>query len=453
MMGFSDYLWALLPKSFKGKQDNDASKWVGVLGDSLDTAKAAIFLSRRAWLIATASGNALDNHGRTRGLPRYPGESDDLYRRRLLAAYEIYALGGTSRGIIRALELMGYPHAQVHELYRDGVVTPLHGGTYVYDGQARHRGGVRWAEFRVIMGIEDDRPFTRDDLAVIQAEIYRMKPAHTMPTGLALELDFDEYVPTNDDAEYQVVFVVHALNETFPWPGATHAGLLIHDGVARHDTHYDDSAARAELKLLDRQAATDVRHNRWFRHDQAVNHGAQPAILQVGEVSAAVFFTEPGPAAAENIDIMLSLRGQDQFPDEPSAHDGSLAHAATSRYGRDRIIDSGGTALRLSWEDILPGTGSYGSAFLRHDGSGARWIHNGAIRRTPFARHNGKRSYSDQVDRRRTTPHWGERAYRHNGMEPYGRLSAHDSSMTHGANGPVDGFGVVVTRNGRRVAA
>lgn len=450
-MGFADYLWGLLPRIYKRKPDSDVQKWVGSLGQTLDDAKAAIFLTRRAWLIATASGEALDNHGRSRGLPRYPGESDDLYRRRLLAAYEIYVLGGTSRGIIRALDLMGFPNARVHELYKDGAVTPLHGELDVYNGQVQHRGGIRWAEFRVIAGLADDRPFTRDDLAVVQAEIYRMKPAHTMPTGFALELDFDEYVPAEDDAAYQVVFVVHALQETYQWPGAMHAGTLTRNGAALYNTYHDKSALGLDMALSDVQVARGVRYDSWFRHDRAAHHGAQPAVLQTGEVSTVVHIVDLGPTPGESSHSSISWRGREQFPAGPTLHEGGARRAGASRYGQDRVIDTTGAGVRISWADALPGAASYGAAFLLHDGGGARWMHNGVIRHAPFARHNGQRLYRAHMDRRRTVPHWGERALRHNGLAGYGRLAAHNGLMTHGSNGMMDEFSIAVSKNGRAV--
>ena len=118
-MKFVDYLWFLAHGVLKRtrKEESDVYKLFDAAGNILDTAKTNIFLVRRQGLIATASGNALDNHGRGRKLPRYAGETDDQYRKRLLSKREISEKAGTVEGIILALRSLGFNRAELEPLY------------------------------------------------------------------------------------------------------------------------------------------------------------------------------------------------------------------------------------------------------------------------------------------------------------------------------------------------
>lgn len=118
-MRFVDYLWFLAHGVLKRtkKDDNDVYKLFDAAGNILDAAKTNIFLIRRQGLIATATGKALDYHGRGRQLPRYAGETDDQYRKRLLSKREISEKAGTVEGIILALKSMGFDRAEIEPLY------------------------------------------------------------------------------------------------------------------------------------------------------------------------------------------------------------------------------------------------------------------------------------------------------------------------------------------------
>ena len=140
-MTFGEYLWGLLTSALRRSADGDLRKWVDAWGAQLDLAKAAIFKLRRSWLIATAQGQALDVIGQGRKLPRYPGETDDDYRLRLSAAWEIYRRGGTIPGMPEALRLIGYPEADIYELYKDGPVSPFHNGARLL---RRRDQALRW---------------------------------------------------------------------------------------------------------------------------------------------------------------------------------------------------------------------------------------------------------------------------------------------------------------------
>lgn len=199
-MNFGEYLWKLIKATLRFKDGSEGQKWALTVGDKLDELKQAVFQVRRAWFIGTASGQALDLHGIDRRLPRYRGESDEAYRKRLQAAHFIYALGGTNMGIKEALKIMGYPDVYIHELYKDGIVVPLFNGQYLYNGGTKHLGGNRWSEFKVMGDITESKEFQTKDLTIIKDTVNRIKPAHTRMASFALTPGMNDVINISDIA-------------------------------------------------------------------------------------------------------------------------------------------------------------------------------------------------------------------------------------------------------------
>lgn len=209
-MKFSDYLWALLPRPFKVKSGDDppeTKRWANALGEVFDDIKISAFALRRSWIASTSEGKALDFHGEERNLPRYPGESDELYKGRVLAAYEMYALGGTDPGIIRTLELLGYPQAAIYPLYKEEARFQEAGGRLLDGGwdlgtdvPLRAPDGVRddwigrWAEFALALRF-GDRPFTLQDHKVLVDTINRVKASHSRLAEIGFTMNGRLYGP------------------------------------------------------------------------------------------------------------------------------------------------------------------------------------------------------------------------------------------------------------------
>ena len=203
---FGSYLINLLSRIFR--RDPEIQKWVDSFGASLDEAKASIFAMRRAWFIQTASGYALDEHGKGRRLLRYPGESDEAYKMRLLAAYQIYAEGGTVPGIKHALERLGYPDAIVYELFKEQtryieLGGKLLDGAWSLDGarlldappDVRQEWLGRWAEFALDLNIGDDRGFLRSDYEALLDTINRAKRATSKLAEIIFRKSGEGYIP------------------------------------------------------------------------------------------------------------------------------------------------------------------------------------------------------------------------------------------------------------------
>lgn len=199
-MKFGEYIKSLLP-GFLRKTDGtitDIDRWAESLGVTLDDLKQAIFHVRRAWMLDTAVGQELDLHGQDRRIPRLPGESDEAYLQRLKSAYESYALGGTNPGIAEVLKKLGYPDARMHELYQGGMVVPLYNGQSFYNSLATHQGGIRWAEFKIFMGIQDDKDYAASERQTLLAAIKRSKASHSRLAALVLEPSLADYLALND---------------------------------------------------------------------------------------------------------------------------------------------------------------------------------------------------------------------------------------------------------------
>lgn len=164
------YMLWLLVTWLKTKVPKDSTIGIilNVVGEELDLSKQAILDMRREALIATASGDNLDQFGQERDLARILGESDEEYRTRLLSAYIVKKRGGTIPGMIEGVAILGIT-ATVNELYKTDT--------------------ARWAEFELII--------TGGDLEVLNQSIFyiivnNLKPAHTRCI-IVLDLELDEF--------------------------------------------------------------------------------------------------------------------------------------------------------------------------------------------------------------------------------------------------------------------
>ena len=152
----ADYLWWLLPTFMKKKERRLAltGALVGLLGESLDGARATVVEIIPQLLAATAVGEYLDRLARLRTVFRGVGETDESLRTRVLAALAIKRLGGTLPGMVQGLATLGYV-VEVLETYR---------------------GTPHWSHFLVrILGWDG----VVTDQHVFYDTVRRMKPAHT----------------------------------------------------------------------------------------------------------------------------------------------------------------------------------------------------------------------------------------------------------------------------------
>ena len=157
MTAFKDYMWELLTRPFRKDKSVVVKSYTVITGAMLDDVKACIFRLRRQWLVQTAGSEALRMLGDERGIYRYDEEPLEIFRNRVQGAYEMYALGGTRPGMIRALQALGYAEPEITER------TPT------------------WSRFRLTLPVNLPDGFTPEAWQRIRSMVWMMKPAHTMP--------------------------------------------------------------------------------------------------------------------------------------------------------------------------------------------------------------------------------------------------------------------------------
>ena len=160
-MEFFNYLWGLLNRPLKKGKEN--KRWLTALGAELDDLQQSIFQLRKAWLVKTAPKEGLELLGEARGLPRYKDEDLELYRERVLAAFETYQNGGTYPAVKKTLSVLGYPNSEIQLLYN---IDP-----------------DRWAEFNIFLNQEKINE--AKNLDVVKKEIRRVKQASSLPNYIA----------------------------------------------------------------------------------------------------------------------------------------------------------------------------------------------------------------------------------------------------------------------------
>lgn len=95
----------------------DGERWLKAFGTIKDGTVRRAVEATRARFAETAPEDGLELLGNERGLPRYPGETLDGYRARVVDAFEFWSLSGTVTGITRALTALGHS-ATVEEHFK-----------------------------------------------------------------------------------------------------------------------------------------------------------------------------------------------------------------------------------------------------------------------------------------------------------------------------------------------
>lgn len=174
MGGIASYLWWLAPAFLKKREPVESLVYalLTAIGEELDEAKTTILAMRRQLLVSTAEGVWLATHGRDRIIDRIPGESDDSYRARLLAAFLAKQQGGTTSGMIAGCALLGLDVEVVERYLTDP---------------------TRWSEFEIVVRggvLRVANPSLFYDV------VLALKPAHTRVL-FTVEPPLDEF----DDGE------------------------------------------------------------------------------------------------------------------------------------------------------------------------------------------------------------------------------------------------------------
>ncbi|ADD28702.1 phage tail protein [Meiothermus ruber] len=153
---YEEWLPELAPPWLQGPKGKALLAGWGQGLDEFASLAATGVLARWA---ALAPEDALNRLGAERGLTRYPGESLEAWRTRVLGAWEFWQWAGTEYGIQLALAQLGYNSA----------IVPVRN----YDNN-------RWSEFDVYL-YASTRSYdgSQEEKSRILGIINQIKPAHT----------------------------------------------------------------------------------------------------------------------------------------------------------------------------------------------------------------------------------------------------------------------------------
>lgn len=158
---FGDYMFYLLTAPLKkDKQHNQFYLFFKVTGTVFDDIKQDIFKLRRQRISSTAEPVMLDIIGQDRKMTRLQGEPVEAWRKRLQMKAIIAELAGSEKGILLALESVGYDYAYIEPLWK---ADP-----------------ERWAEINVVFQKDIDEEEYIDFQSIKQA-VMETKQASTFP--------------------------------------------------------------------------------------------------------------------------------------------------------------------------------------------------------------------------------------------------------------------------------
>lgn len=158
---FGDYMFYLLTTPLKKhKASNQFYLFFKVTGKIFDKTKQDIFKVRTESCITTASELMLAIHGQDRDMPRYDGETVAAYRNRLLMKAVIAEWAGSVKGILYALESVGYPNCEIESLWKTDP--------------------ERWAEFYAIFHYDLEEENTIN-FKCVKREVMATKQASALP--------------------------------------------------------------------------------------------------------------------------------------------------------------------------------------------------------------------------------------------------------------------------------
>ncbi|MBE3584829.1 MAG: DUF2313 domain-containing protein [Thermoanaerobacter sp.] len=374
-MGFVDVLRRFFPRRWF---NTDNPTFISALGAQMDNLDADLDDLRQQLFIQTATWG-IDRWEREVGVVPRPDDTLEARRARVLA--RLLALPSMrEQDIKRVLGAMGYPDVSIRELWKEGIVTPRHNGIHDYSGLALHKGGLRWAEFKLDLGqVESELPLRARE--AITATVEDMKPAHTALVAIIIQALYGDYLDCRDESGLSAV--ITAL-ENYPRAGRHHDGRLkyaaapgyggtvAHDGLIAHgapppglpahDPAEDGNVFAVTLTHEDRQLVVSLLHDGTIRRRQtAARYGENPAALDGQSTVIHLAVHEEMPGAGEEMAGAAGLKIASIFPAR------RLCHGAPAVPAHDG--------------------GAYHDGGRRHRSAGLQPSHNGA------ALHNGTARY------------------------------------------------------------
>lgn len=159
---FGDYLFYLLPGVLKtNKKTNQLYIFFKVIGKEFDQMKKDMLQLRLETMIKTCSPAMLEVFGKDRDMTRINGESVEGFRKRLLMKAIIAELAGSEKGIIYALNAVGYQNVNIEPLWKTDI--------------------TRWAEFFINFRMNDLEDANSIDFTSVKREVMKVKQARSKP--------------------------------------------------------------------------------------------------------------------------------------------------------------------------------------------------------------------------------------------------------------------------------
>ncbi|MDY0349060.1 MAG: phage tail protein [Tenuifilaceae bacterium] len=158
---------------------------------ALDDARNAVVWLRDQFSPDRCDGQFLDRHAASRGIRRWPEETDAFYRARVCYAYAFQALGGKAHGVREILRLAGceaeiWEPRDVQRVLEAAGALRLDGGWQLDGGKTLRSVAtvsgltwLGWAEFGVRINLASR--VSGDQDALLVRLIYAYKPARSMP--------------------------------------------------------------------------------------------------------------------------------------------------------------------------------------------------------------------------------------------------------------------------------
>lgn len=160
---FCDYMYYLLIAPFK-KVRKTINQWYilfRVLGKRFDDGMESLYNARDQTMLATCNPEILPVHAEDRKMTRYPGEEDENFRARIANYPEVLRLGGTDRGVLLAVETLGYTDVKI----------VLANNMLDFFGEEREN---RWAEFYVVIMLQAGKPHPVS-FSILKNEVRKVK--------------------------------------------------------------------------------------------------------------------------------------------------------------------------------------------------------------------------------------------------------------------------------------
>lgn len=213
----------LLPAGINDERSRALLKLIGRLGD-IDLTPLLVYridelpddaLHLLGWQFHIMGAEGWD-------LAETPAERRALIRR----AIELHRHRGTPWSIREAIRSLGYADAEIVE----GLPVALYDGERNHSGAETYGGGTRWAMFRVLLDLGEDKGVdaTRIRQLVDLIEIWKNARSHLVDVGF--RANTEDAIDVHDEMDALARYIGE---DVYPW-GRRYDGSIVHDHGVRH---------------------------------------------------------------------------------------------------------------------------------------------------------------------------------------------------------------------------